>query len=150
MERRRSELEDRTFGLAAKLDANVRVASEEIAGLEERRSGRMLRAARRVTSASAAALGAALRRRPAPPRSGQRCAWERCDVGHEPPEGDAGAGEPLALRADLLFWRVRSRPQDPGSMAGAHAHPDADLVQGYLRMAWRARRWTVANPPSHA
>ncbi|XYH96643.1 HlyD family secretion protein [Sorangium sp. So ce1128] len=44
-ERRRSELRDRGSGLAAKLDADVRVASESIALLEQRRAGYVLRAA---------------------------------------------------------------------------------------------------------
>ncbi|WP_437811181.1 HlyD family secretion protein [Sorangium sp. So ce1078] len=44
-ERRRSQLRDRTSGLAAKLDADVRVASENIAMLEQRRAGYVLRAA---------------------------------------------------------------------------------------------------------
>ncbi|XXX75579.1 HlyD family efflux transporter periplasmic adaptor subunit [Sorangium sp. So ce134] len=44
-DRRRSELRDRTSGLAAKLDADVRVASERIAMLEQRRAGYALRAA---------------------------------------------------------------------------------------------------------
>ncbi|WP_437952095.1 HlyD family efflux transporter periplasmic adaptor subunit [Sorangium sp. So ce296] len=44
-DRRRSELRDRTSGLAAKLDADARVASENIAMLEQRRAGYALRAA---------------------------------------------------------------------------------------------------------
>ncbi|WP_437936699.1 HlyD family secretion protein [Sorangium sp. So ce341] len=44
-DRRRSELRDRTSGLAAKLDADARVASENIAMLEQRRAGYTLRAA---------------------------------------------------------------------------------------------------------
>ncbi|WP_437305479.1 HlyD family secretion protein [Sorangium sp. So ce388] len=44
-ERRRSELRDRGSGMAAKLDADVRVASESIALLEQRRAGYVLRAA---------------------------------------------------------------------------------------------------------
>ncbi|MGK3984804.1 HlyD family efflux transporter periplasmic adaptor subunit [Sorangium sp. So ce136] len=44
-ERRRSELRDRGSGMAAKLDADVRVASEGIALLEQRRAGYVLRAA---------------------------------------------------------------------------------------------------------
>ncbi|MGK3969311.1 HlyD family secretion protein [Sorangium sp. So ce118] len=44
-ERRRSELRDRGSGLAAKLDADVRVASESVALLEQRRAGYVLRAA---------------------------------------------------------------------------------------------------------
>ncbi|WP_437607708.1 HlyD family efflux transporter periplasmic adaptor subunit [Sorangium sp. So ce834] len=44
-DRRRSELRDQTSGLAAKLDADARVASERIAMLEQRRAGYALRAA---------------------------------------------------------------------------------------------------------
>ncbi|WP_437621372.1 HlyD family secretion protein [Sorangium sp. So ce1151] len=44
-ERRRSELRDRGSGMTAKLDADVRVASESIALLEQRRAGYVLRAA---------------------------------------------------------------------------------------------------------
>ncbi|WP_437966617.1 HlyD family efflux transporter periplasmic adaptor subunit [Sorangium sp. So ce260] len=44
-ERRRSQLRDRTSELAAKLDADVRVASESVAVLEQRRAGYVLRAA---------------------------------------------------------------------------------------------------------
>ncbi|WP_437527470.1 HlyD family efflux transporter periplasmic adaptor subunit [Sorangium sp. So ce726] len=51
-ERRRNGLRDRTSGLAAKLDADVRVATENIAMLEQRRASYVLRAANagRVTS----------------------------------------------------------------------------------------------------
>ncbi|WP_437982388.1 HlyD family secretion protein [Sorangium sp. So ce117] len=44
-ERRRSGLRDRTSGLTAKLDADVRVATENIAMLEQRRASYVLRAA---------------------------------------------------------------------------------------------------------
>lgn len=44
-ERRRNGLRDRTSGLAAKLDADVRVATENIAMLEQRRASYVLRAA---------------------------------------------------------------------------------------------------------
>ncbi|WP_437854039.1 HlyD family efflux transporter periplasmic adaptor subunit [Sorangium sp. So ce363] len=51
-ERRRNGLRDRTSGLTAKLDADVRVATENIAMLEQRRASYVLRAANagRVTS----------------------------------------------------------------------------------------------------